>query len=212
MASIKLFSFQFEPLILKKIESTVEEYLTAKFPTTKPTVLYLDFEPSEMMINALKSDGVIACFVRTENFPEGSQTATQTGTFNLEINAYGFGDPIEDETNPGQWESSVKEAQNRAEIFVSLIYRAVMDRVEIVQMFQPNVLEADKIDFTEKFPVSIQKFAPFGAMGTNRGICIYTSIYKMRVEEDPPTEALDDILAGSSSTSETYNPGDEPAG
>ncbi len=212
MASIKLFSFQFETLIKNKIESYVEAYLTAKFPVEKPTVLYFDYEPAEEMINTLDSDGAIAVFVRNENFPEGSQTATQSGIFTVEVHAYGFGDPVEDEENPGVWESSVKEAQNRAEIFVSLIYSAIMDRTEIVNKFQPGVPKAEKIDFTEKMPISIQKWAPKGSMDSNRGMCIYTSTYQMRVEEDPPTEPLGPAYIGSSVESETFNPGNEPEG
>jgi len=209
MTDLRLLGFQFEPLITTKIETIVEAYLTAKFLINKPVVKYLDFEPSTEMINTTKADGFIAVLIRSVNFPDATFTEEQTGRNTFEIICYGFGDPILD-SESDEWESTVKEAQNRAEIFTSLVFRAIMDRAEVVEKFQPEITAENKIDFTDKIPVSIQKFAPFGAVDTNRGVCVYTSTYSLRTQEDPPTEPLGEILAGFNQDTETYNPGDEP--
>ena len=208
----KLLSFQFEPLIMAKIESYVESYLTAKFPeiaTTdpiKPVIQYLNFEPSQMQVVTTKFDGIIAISAREIPFINTTETADQETQTLYEVFAYGVGDPIEDINNSGEWQSSVEIAQERGEILTSLIFDAIMDRTEKEIKFQPEIAKDDKLDFTEKVPISIKKFSPLGAEETNRGVCIYRSMYKLRFDEEPPTEPLGVVYTGSNIEQPTTNP------
>ena len=194
-------AFELENPIMTKIKTVVDQWKTDN--NISDSIKYLDFEPSEQMIDSIKNDGVICVYVRGITFPTGSNTATFTAYNKLTIDCYGFGRPLKNDSD--DWEPSIREAQNRGEILTSLSYNAIMDRTEDILNFNTD------IDIEEKTPVSVDKFSPIGTIGSNRGVCFYRTIFDLRMEETSPTETLGLPYAGSTAETETYNPGDEPA-
>jgi len=204
MAKLKLKGFQLEEFISDAIKTVVDTYLASIIPSQAGKAIYLNYQPSEMQIDANDSNFVTAIYVQDITFPEGtsSNTGTQTGNDQFFVDCHGFGDPLKNESD--KWDSTVKEAQNRAEILASLVYHAVQDRTQELEGFGSG------LTWDEKNPVSITKGQPFGTSKTNRGVCIYRFIFTIKIKEDPPTEALGELYSGSENDSPTYNPGDEP--
>ena len=200
MAKLKLKGFQLEGYISTAIKKVVDAYLLANPPLS---AIYLDYQPSEMQIDANDSDFVTAIYAQGINFipGEGSNTGKQTARNQFFVDCYGFGDPLKDGSD--KWESTVKEAQNRAEILTSLVYHTIQDRTQELEQYESG------IEWTEKEPVSVQKAESIGATKSHRGICVYRFIFTIKIEEDPPQEALGAPYEGSSNDSPTYNPGGE---
>lgn len=210
--------FELETPIRDKIKKIVEDQQTAGNIPADDTLLFLDYEPDENFLG-VDLDGAIAVYGSGIDFSEssGSGTERQEGDSRLTVDAYGFGDPVEkSELTPADRFSTVREAQIRAELLITLAYRAIMDRRELKGA--PNEgIEKDygtNLDLgADKFPVSLQKFTPVGTMNSKRGVCIYRFIFKFRMEEKSIDEALGVSYQGLDNfTSDTYNPGDEPEG
>lgn len=183
--------------IATKIKTVVDAFLTAK--TLPKNVDVIDYEPSEMMANTITKDGVIAVYFRKWQYVSGSTTGTQQGSNELHVDCWGIGDPIKNQESDVAYNKSIREAQKRAEILKTLAYNAIMDRAEVVNNF------GTAIEIDSKLPVSSERFSPFGAAHSARGVCLIKNIYKFEIEEDPPTEALGADYSGSDWITETYN-------
>ena len=140
-------AFILEGPILAKIQEFVSEYLTDK--GIAADIVYLDFEPSEGFIDAMDLDGAVCVYASEIGFKpgEGSTTGTQDSTNLINVDVYGYGDPLKDVGLP--WESTLREAQNRAEILTTLSYKAIQDRTEIENEFGTG------LEFSHKYPQSI---------------------------------------------------------
>lgn len=206
--------FELQTPITEQIKKKVGAYLAT---LTKPQpVIYLDFEPGDGYVrdqaeadqdgNLKKVAGFICVYGHIPSFPagQGSQDDTQNSTSQLIIDCYGFGDSVDDI-------QSMKEAENRAQAFTTLAYKAIMDRQ--VEEGSGTVAKNYGVSFDigEKSPVSVQKFPSQEVMVSSRTIAAYRSIYNFLLEEDVPGEPLGLPFAGSDDiTSDTYDPGQEP--
>ena len=210
--------FELEKPILEKIEKVINAYFDAHTPQIpRNSVIYLDFEPDEGYIHDINYNGAICVYTRSLSFnpAEGSATGTQESGSLLTVDAYGFGDTIPKTETPQLYDPTTKEAQNRAQVFTTLAYRAIMDRAEVIGLpnATPPVLKSygTGIDISEKYPQSITKFSPQGTMNSRRGAVLYRCVYSFRIEEEVPTELLGvDFLGSDTWESPTYNPGDAP--
>lgn len=209
--------FQLEKPILDKIEKVVDQYFTDAALAVTPNVTYLDFEPDDGYIHDNEADGAICVYARIINFPEGSasNTGTQDSRATLIVDSYGFGDPLLDTEDITKYLATVRNAQNRAQIFNTLSYKAIMDRAEVAGLPNavPPVLKTygTGIDVLEKGPLSMTKFSPQGSMDSRKGVCLYRSEYYFKLAEEVPAEALGVPYVGSDNIeSQTYNPGSQP--
>ena len=210
--------FELKKPVLDKIESVVEAYLIETTQTKK--FLYLDYEPDEGYIQSRDCDGAVCVYAAEISFPSGtgSNTGTQNSDNILIVDCYGFGDPVPDSVDPEKFEPTTREAENKAEILTTLVYKSIMDRREVSGSPAVGAVPAipkwfgTDIDITDRYPQRIQKFPNMGTMDDLRGICAFRSMYKFeQLVEDVPSEPLGLPFAGSDDiTSDTYNPGDEP--
>lgn len=206
-------AFKLQTHALAKIETVCDSYLETLPPPTSGAwkVLYLDYEPDEMSILYSACDGAIACYAKSVMFPEngGSDTSTQSTVNSIVVDCYGIGDPIKT-TNPDEsfsFGSSVREAQKRAQILSTIVYRAIMDRQENQGSKDVPKWYNSGLTILSRYPASLIKGSPKGNLETKRGICVYRWEFKFNFTEDVPTEPLGLDFAGASSiSSETTNP------
>lgn len=192
--------FNLQKPILDKIKLIIDTWVAAKAIFPVPIIEYLDYEPSEGMVDSQEGDAVICVYGQEISFPPGagSSSGTQNSFSNLVVDAYGFGPPLKDLSD--NFEPSIKEAQNRAEILTTLIYRAIMDRTELRLAF------GTEIQILDKYPLSIKKYGPIGSVKSKKGICIYRNIYKFETGETVLEGPLGDGYTGSDWSSPTENP------
>lgn len=209
--------FKLETPVANKISSFIDKYQTAGTIPANDVIKVLDFEPEDMFISD-SVDGAIAVYGSQIEFPEsrGADTEKQESMSRLTIDCYGFGAPVPNGGDPLDRLPQVREAQIRAEILVSIAYKALVDRREMEGAPDEGIDKqfGSGVDYgVDKYPVSIQKFSPRGAVDSKRGVCVYRMIFKFELEEDAVTEALGVAYEGSDNLySETYNPGGEPEG
>lgn len=208
--------FKLETPITKKIEKTYNERKTEGKIPTNSVVEFLDFQPDESFINA-DLDGAIAVYGSEISFSEsmGSKTDENETVNILTVDCYGFGAPIpKNQSEPDDRFPSVREAQNRAEVLLTIAYKAIADRREMQGSPSENApkMFGSGVDVgVDKYPVSVEKFAPIGATEHRQGLCIYRLKFKFELLELKTNEALGLDYAGSDNIeSETYNPGEEP--
>lgn len=207
--------FQLEKPVLDAIEVFVNaRKADGKLPSAA-LIKYLDFEPDEGFVRDADYDGAVAVYGSSISFSTsaGSTTGDWESDSMLTVDCYGFGDPVTNEEDNTVTDPTVREAQNRAENLASLTYQAIMDRREIAGAKAEDVDPqfGSGIDFgADKYPISMQKFAPLGVMNSRKGVCIYRLIFKFGTLEEVTTEALGESFSGSDAMdSETYNPGDK---
>jgi hypothetical protein len=208
--------FELENPVLKKIITVIDKAKTNGGIPPASNILFIDFEPDEGFVYSADYDGAIAVYASRLDFDSGSTTGNWETDSMLNVDCYGFGDPVPNNEDPETLDPTVKEAQLRAQVLTTLAYKAIMDRQEIAGNPDQTVDRDFGTDINTggKMPISIQKFSPSGTMATRRGAVIYRSIYKFPdIQEDVPSEPLGLPFAGSNDIdSETYNPGDEPEG
>lgn len=208
--------FRLEKPILDAIEKFVNARITAGKIPAGTSIKYLDFEPDEGFVKDADYDGAIAVYGSSIAFStsSGSTTGDWESDSSLTVDCYGFGDPVTNEDDDTVIDPTVREAQNRAENLTSLAYQAIMDRRQIAGSTTEDIDPqfGSGVDFgADKYPISMQKFAPLGVMNSRKGVCIYRLIFKFGTLEEVTTEELGEAYAGSGSLdSKTYNPGEEP--
>jgi hypothetical protein len=194
--------FRLETPIKNKIEFIVGEKITDGEIPANSDIKYLDFEPPEGFFNSSDLDGAIAVYAPSVTFSEssGSKTEQQESDSIIRVVSYGFGAPLKDDDDITKYESSVREAQNRAQILITCAFRAVMDRREVAgspsEGIEPSYDSGIDVG-ANKFPQSMQKVTPEGAMTTNRGLCIYFQDFKFKLDESAINEELGVAFAGS---------------
>jgi len=210
--------FRLEKPIMDKIEFIVNEKITAGEIPAGSKIKFLDYEPGEGFIGSKNIDGAIAVYSPGISFSEGSGSKTneQESDSIIRVDSYGFGAPLKNPENEEEYFSSVREAQNRAQILITCGFIGIMDRREVAgsptEGIEPSFDSGIDIG-ADKYPVSMQKFTPEGSMTTNRGLCIYRMEFRIKLEESAINEALGVAFDGSDSIdSETYNPGSGPEG
>lgn len=211
--------FLLETPIMNKIKFIVEQKITdGDIQADINRIAFIDFEPPEGFFDGSDLDGAVAVYAPNIAFSEASGSATekQNSDSIIRVDNYGFGKPLKDPEDTKKFSNSVREAQNRGQVLVTCSFRAIMDRREAEgspsEGIEPSYDSGIDVG-ANKFPVSIQKFTPEGAMTSNRGMCIYRMDTKFNLSESAINEALGVDFAGSDNLeSETYNPGSEPEG
>lgn len=198
--------FQFEKPIADAIRQEFINQMDESYPNSWKNNLFLSHEPSTGEVfsytsvvneNGVRTDGVIAVYGETiEGEDSSSQTGEQT-TFNvLNVDCYGFGDVIEKDN---QIQRSSITAQKRSQVLTTIVYKAIMDAIQLVDKFGAETVIGEKI-FSK-----IQKVGAIGSEQSDRTICFYRSQYRIKVEEDIPTEELGVEYVGGNADQETSN-------
>lgn len=201
-------AYNLVPYITTKIKSFVDTYIATITTLSTPAwnVRYFDYEPDEGSLLALANDGAIAVYAKSVQFSagSGSSTGTQDTENTIVVDCYGYGDPVENEDG---FLSSTREAQRRAEILVTLAYRAIMDQREVEGDATIKKWFNSGLDITDRFPKTITKGKPIGAMDTKRAVMVYRAEFSFNFTEDVPSEPLGPDYAGPASVeSESSNP------
>lgn len=205
--------FKLQQPIASKIKSFVDERdLDPLYKLDSSKVMYFDYQPDEGFVSADIWDGAIAVYASEISFPpsSGSNTEEQSDDSMITIDVYGFGDPVETGVDPNVYSPTVREAQRRAEVLITLAYQAVMDRRELKGSPSENIpkMFGSGVDVgVDKYPVSLRKFENVGTTQSKRGLVAYRLIIKFRLQELTRQEALGVLYDGSDNIeSDTFNP------
>lgn len=204
--------FRLETPIMNKIKTFVDEAVSDGNILANQIIDYYDFSLDEGFLQVNNLDGAIAVFAPEIDFPESMSTKTenQEDFSFIYIDAYGFGDPVEDGVEINVYRPTVREAQIRSEQLISIAYQAVMDRREQQGSPSENIppMFGSGVDAgVDKLPVSLKLQGNWGTHETKRGVSIFRLIIKFRLEELTRQEALGVLYAGSDNiTSDTTNP------
>jgi len=201
-------AYNLVPYLTAKIKSFVDTYIATITTASTPAwnVVHFDYEPDEGSLLALSVDGAIVTYVTPVSFStgSGSSTGTQDTENTIVVQAIGFGDPI---PNDDTFLSSTREAQRRAEILVTLAYRAIMDQREVEGDADIKKWYNSGLDISDRFPKTITKGKPIGAMDTKRAVCVYKAEFSFNFTEDVPSEPLGPDYGGPASVNtESSNP------
>lgn len=199
--------FQLEAPIAAAIQGRFIAEVSSEYANADKNILFLSHEPPEGEIfsytdsinaNNERTDGVVAVYAEDiEQEPSSSQTSEPETVSVINVDCYGYGDVFR--KNSEMQKSSIS-AQNRAQVLTSISYNAIMGAEELSNAF------GSEIKIAERTFQRIQKVGAIGPEDTNRTICFYRSQYRIRLEEDIPTETLGPEYAGGSPTQETSNP------
>lgn len=163
-------------------------------PTQGEIIAYTDFNNDD----GYSLDGVIAVFASNIGGDgSSSQTAEQNTLNTMTVDCYGFGDVF---GSAGSEAKSILSAQERAQLLVTLTYKALMDQTELGEAFGTD------IEIGEKIFLNTEKIGSIGAELSSRGISFYRTTCNFKLEEDVPSETLGLEYDGGSAEQETTNP------
>lgn len=203
---MKIFSLQTP--ISDAIKAKTVSLIDSVNPGTSEKIRFISHEPTQGEIIAypdfknedgLTYDGAVAVFASNITHEgSSSQTGEQDTNNTVTVDCYGFGSVFSKET--GGESKSIESAEKRAQLLVTLAYKAIMDQTELGESFGTGIIISEK-----KFAL-VEKVGALGAEVSNRAICYYRATYVLKIEEDVPGEELGPEYDTTSATQVTENP------
>ncbi|MCK5640250.1 MAG: hypothetical protein KAJ19_05615 [Gammaproteobacteria bacterium] len=200
--------FKFEAPITQAIKDRFIATVSSLYADAEKRNLFISHEPPEGEVfsyaddvndDGLPFDGAVAVYADVIDPKEGSSTETgEQETFSLiHVDCYGYGDVFKKGGTP---QKSSISAQRRAQVLTSVAYEAITDALQFENAFGTGIRIA------EKLYAGTEKVGAMGVAESNRTICFYRSKFRIRLEEDIPTEPLGPAYDGGNITQETENP------
>ena len=197
--------FRFE----KGIVNAIKSYIDANLASIADNIEYLEYEPAPNEVSSYADEdkkGVVAVYVRSTEFPTGSQNGNWHAESIIEIDCYGFSKGAH-RLIDGRYDvvESTEAANLQSQALITSAFLAVTKRYTLEDSFGVVDGNNNQILIGEKQPLGIELFTQENIESTQIAECVRKLKIKMKIEEQTIQLNPGEILSGFNYGLEAFN-------